>query len=90
LDSTRCGANYDGSQPLHKYVELFTVQYLVAEFNFGKSSKTLGAILSNDFTWRSDFAPTRSANKDATSFDDLPTTLENLNVLMPSMPSIEP
>jgi len=87
LESSRCGANYDGGQPLRKFDELFTVQYLVAEFNFGKSFKTWVATPSNGSTWKNDSAPMKWVNKDATSFDDLPTTLENFNDPMPSTPS---
>ena len=84
------GANSDGSQPLYKSDELFTVQYLVAEFNFGKSFKIWVATLSNASTWKNDSVPTKLAYKDATSFDVLPTTWANLNDPMPSTPSTEP
>jgi hypothetical protein len=90
LEPSRFGANFDGSQPLRKFDELFTVHYLVVEFNFGKSSKTWAAIPSGDSTWKNDFVPTKLVYMDATSFDVLPTTLENPNDLMPSTPSTGP
>ena len=77
---------YDGSPHLHKYGELYTVLFLVAEFSFGKLFKTSVAIRSRDFTWKNDSAPKRLAQMDVTSFDASPTTWENLNVRTLSMP----
>ena len=38
--------------PYTSTAKLYRVPYLVAEFSFGKSSKTLVAIRSRDFTWK--------------------------------------
>ena len=89
-DSTHCGGNYDGSQPLRTYIEPYTVPYLPVEFNFGKSFKTSGATLSNASIWKNDSAPMRLAPMDVTSSAASLTILENLNAPMPSTPSTEP
>ena len=72
------------------FAELFNIPSLDAEYNFGKLFRTWVPTPSNDSTWKNVFAPTNSANKDATSYVDLPTTLENHNDPMPSTPSTEP
>ena len=70
--------------------ELFTVLFSIGESSCGRSYRIWGVTPSNDSTWKREFAPTKLDLKVAISSVALPTTLENLNVPMPSMPSTEP
>ena len=83
------GASYGGNLPRHMFAELFSIHYLDDECNSGKSFRTWAATPSNDSIWKKEYAPMNSANKDATSFADLQTTLENHNDLTRSTPSTE-
>ena len=55
-----------------------------------ESIQDLGNNSVKRFTWKNDSVPTKLAYRDATSFDVLPTTLENLKDPMPSTPSTVP
>ena len=90
LEPFHFGANYAGNRLLHMFVELSIILFSDGESNFGKSSKTWVQTLLDDSTWKNAFVPTNLAHKDATSYDDLPTTLENHNAPTPSTPSTEP
>jgi len=69
--------------------ELFIVLFSTDEYNFGRSSRIWVATPSDASTWRRDSGQMKLAPKDAISFDALPTTLENLNVLTRSTPLTE-
>jgi hypothetical protein len=89
LEHFLCGENSAGNRHLNIFDELFTALSSTDEYNFGKSSRIWAATPSDAFTWKRNSDPMKLAPKDAISFDALPTTLENLNVRMRSMPSTE-
>jgi hypothetical protein len=89
LEHFLCGENSVGNLHLNISDEHFTVLSSTDEYNYGKSSRIWAATQSDAFTWKNDSAPMKLAPKDATSSDAWPTTLENLNVRMQSMPSTE-
>jgi hypothetical protein len=86
LEHFLCGESSVGNLHLIISDELFTVLFSTDEYNYGKSSRTWAATLSDAFTWKRDSVPMKLAPKDATSFVALLTTLENLNGRMPSTP----
>ena len=61
-----CGENFDGSQLLSQFDELFTVLYSFVECNFGKSFRIWVVIQSSAFTWKKDSVPTKLVSRDAT------------------------
>jgi hypothetical protein len=90
LEHFLCGESFVGNLHLSIFDALFTVLFSTDEYNYGKSSRIWAATLSDAFTWKRDSVPMKRAPKDAISFDALPTTLENLNGRMQSMPLTVP
>jgi hypothetical protein len=83
------GENFVGKLHRNMFDALFTALFSTEEYNFGRLFKIWVATPLDASTWRRDSGPMKLAPKDAISFDALPTTLENPNVRMQSMPSTE-
>ena len=90
LEPSHCGENSAGAPlPTGSALHSAARPSLIASHS-GVSSKILVPIPSEDFKWRSTFAPTLLDYKAATSSDDLLRILENLNDPTPSRPLTVP